>query len=63
MIDALVTTIVKELNSSSNSAEVNTIARRFIRSVIRVFVVYSVELAPQNNKRRMYVKINLQFKT
>jgi E3 ubiquitin-protein ligase EDD1 len=54
MVDALVTTIVKELHSSlSNSAEVNTIARRFIRSVIRVFVVYSVELAPQNNKRRM----------
>lgn len=58
MVDALVTTIVKELHSStSNSAEVNTIARRFIRSVIRVFVVYSVELAPQNNKRRMYVKV------
>jgi len=54
MIDALVTTIVKELNCPlSNTAEVNTIARRFIRSVIRVFVVYSVELAPQNNKRRM----------
>lgn len=54
MVDALVTTIVKELhNPLSNSIEVNTIARRFIRSVIRVFVVYSVELAPQNNKRRM----------
>lgn len=54
MVDALVTTIVKELhNPVSNSTEVNTIARRFIRSVIRVFVVYSVELAPQNNKRRM----------
>lgn len=55
MVDALVTTIVKELHSpfSNNSNEVNTIARRFIRSVIRVFVVYSVELAPQNNKRRM----------
>jgi len=54
MVDALVSTIVKELqNPSSNSTEVNTVARRFIRSVIRVFVVYSVELAPQNNKRRM----------
>lgn len=54
MVDALVTTLVKELhNSSTNTAEVNTIARRFIRSVVRVFVVYSVELAPQNNKRRM----------
>lgn len=54
MVDAIVTTIVKELhNSSSNLIEVNTIARRFIRSVIRVFVVYSVELAPQNNKRRV----------
>jgi len=54
MIDTLVTTILKELhNPLSNSAEVNSIARRFIRSVIRVFVVYSVELAPQNNKRRM----------
>lgn len=54
MVDALVTTIVKELhNPLANSVEVNNIARRFIRSVIRVFVVYSVELAPQNNKRRM----------
>lgn len=54
MVDALVSTIVKELhNPLSNSVEVNSIARRFIRSVIRVFVVYSVELAPQNNKRRM----------
>lgn len=54
MVDALVSTIVKELNNPlSNSAEVNAIARRFIRSVIRVFVVYGVELAPQNNKRRM----------
>lgn len=51
MVDTLVTTIIKEL--STNSPEVHTIARRFIRSVIRVFVVYSVELAPQNNKRRM----------
>jgi len=54
MVDALVATIFKELhNPLSNSVEVNSIARRFIRSVIRVFVVYSVELAPQNNKRRM----------
>lgn len=54
MVDALVTTIVKELNNPlRNSVEANSIARRFIRSVIRVFVVYSVELAPQNNKRRM----------
>lgn len=54
MVDALVSTLNKELqNTSSNSAEVNTIARRFIRSVVRVFVVYSVELAPQNNKRRL----------
>lgn len=54
MIDALLTTILKEQhNPLCNSAEVNTITRRFIRSVIRVFVVYSVELAPQNNKRRM----------
>jgi len=54
MVDAIVTTIVRELNNPlSNTAEVNNIARRFIRSVIRVFVVYSVELAPQNNKRRM----------
>lgn len=54
MVDALVSTILREFNNPfANSAEVNSIARRFIRSVIRVFVVYSVELAPQNNKRRM----------
>ncbi|VVC25628.1 Hypothetical protein CINCED_3A013222 [Cinara cedri] len=62
MVDALVATIVKELNNSlSNSAEVNTIARRFIRSVIRVFVVYTVELAPQNNKRRMLGNLSSPF--
>lgn len=55
MVDAIVATIVKELSNAlcNNTSEVNIIARRFIRSVIRVFVVYSVELAPQNNKRRM----------
>lgn len=54
MVDAIVTTIISELHSPmSNAVEANTVARRFIRSVIRVFVVYSVELAPQNNKRRM----------
>lgn len=54
MTDTLTTTIVRELNNPiANSAEVNTVARRFIRSAVRVYVVYSVELAPQNNKRRL----------
>ncbi|XP_022162662.1 E3 ubiquitin-protein ligase UBR5 isoform X4 [Myzus persicae] len=62
MVDALVTTIVKELNNPlRNSVEANSIARRFIRSVIRVFVVYSVELAPQNNKRRMLGNLSSPF--
>ncbi|XP_001947833.2 E3 ubiquitin-protein ligase UBR5 isoform X3 [Acyrthosiphon pisum] len=62
MVDALVATIFKELhNPLSNSVEVNSIARRFIRSVIRVFVVYSVELAPQNNKRRMLGNLSSPF--
>ncbi|XP_050433400.1 E3 ubiquitin-protein ligase UBR5 isoform X2 [Adelges cooleyi] len=62
MVDAIVSTIVKELhNPMSSSAEVNLIARRFIRSVIRVFVVYSVELAPQNNKRRMLGNLSSPF--
>ncbi|XP_050538326.1 E3 ubiquitin-protein ligase UBR5 isoform X3 [Daktulosphaira vitifoliae] len=62
MVDAIVATIVKELhNPMSNLTEVNMIARRFIRSVIRVFVVYSVELAPQNNKRRMLGNLSSPF--
>ncbi|CAG7834599.1 unnamed protein product [Allacma fusca] len=48
MMDTLLTTIIRELQSKSavRQAEAETVARRFIRSVARIFVIISVELAP-----------------
>lgn len=48
MIDTLLSTFCRELQSSSlpRRTEANLVARRFVRSVARIFVIASVELAP-----------------
>ena len=59
MLDALLTTLIREMQSDPTSAssspgrrqEARDVARRFIRSVARIFVVLSVEMAPQGHKQ------------
>ncbi|XP_022088728.1 E3 ubiquitin-protein ligase UBR5-like isoform X2 [Acanthaster planci] len=48
-LDTLLTTLIKKLTTTSNAAqksEVADVVRRFVRSVARVFVVLTVEMAP-----------------
>ncbi|CAL8144298.1 unnamed protein product [Orchesella dallaii] len=52
MLDILLTTLVRELQSKvpGRILEAETAARRFIRSVARIFVIVSVEVAPPSKK-------------
>ncbi|XP_077989768.1 E3 ubiquitin-protein ligase UBR5-like [Glandiceps talaboti] len=53
MLDALLSTLIHELQNTSipgRKAEASSVARRFLRSVARVFVVLSVEMAPGRKK-------------
>lgn len=53
MLDIVLTTLVRELQSKvpGRSAEAEQAARRFIRSVARIFVIVSVEIAPPSKKK------------
>uniref|UniRef100_A0A1B6DHC7 HECT-type E3 ubiquitin transferase n=1 Tax=Clastoptera arizonana TaxID=38151 RepID=A0A1B6DHC7_9HEMI len=55
MLDTLLTTLIRELQNESvpgRVEEATIVARRFVRSVARIFVIFSVEMAPSTNKRR-----------
>lgn len=55
MLDTLLTTLMRELQNDSvpnRLQEATEVARRFVRSVARIFVIFSVEMAPSTNKRR-----------
>ena len=55
LLDILLTTLVVEMENKSSwnrQQEARLAARRFVRSVVRVFVVFSVEIAPQSGKRK-----------
>lgn len=53
MLDILLTTLVRELQSKTpgREQEAESAARRFIRSVARIFVIVSVEIAPPSKKK------------
>ncbi|XP_015437397.1 PREDICTED: E3 ubiquitin-protein ligase UBR5 isoform X2 [Dufourea novaeangliae] len=54
MLDILLTTIVRELLNDSvpgRQEEANIVARRFVRSVARIFVIFTIEMAPVTKKR------------
>jgi E3 ubiquitin-protein ligase EDD1 len=56
MLDNLLSTLIREmiaeqLTGKSNNATM--VARRFIRSVARIFVVFSVEMVPSGGKKRI----------
>ncbi|RZF33260.1 hypothetical protein LSTR_LSTR015849 [Laodelphax striatellus] len=55
MLDTLLTTMIQQLQNDSvpgRIQEATAVARRFVRSVARIFVVFSVEMAPNTSKRR-----------
>lgn len=55
MLDSLLTTLITEMENKtwwSRQQEAKLAARRFVRSVVRVFVVFSVEIAPQSGKKK-----------
>jgi len=55
MLDILLTTLITEMENKAwwnRQQEARLAARRFVRSVVRVFVVFSVEIAPQSGKKK-----------
>lgn len=55
MLDTLLTTLIRELQNESppnRLADAKVVARRFVRSVARIFVIFSIEMAPAATKRR-----------
>jgi E3 ubiquitin-protein ligase EDD1 len=49
MLDTLLNTLIRQLKMQT---EAKMVAKRFVRSVIRVFVVFNVELAPGHGKKK-----------
>lgn len=55
MLDTLLTTLIRELQNDTipgRQEEANNVARRFVRSVARIFVIFTIEMAPNTTKRR-----------
>ncbi|XP_046991563.1 E3 ubiquitin-protein ligase UBR5 [Schistocerca americana] len=55
MLDTLLTTLIRELQNEcipGRQEDAKTVARRFVRSVARIFVIFSIEMAPNTAKRR-----------
>ncbi|XP_065335384.1 E3 ubiquitin-protein ligase UBR5 isoform X2 [Cloeon dipterum] len=55
MLEFLLTTLVREMNNeqSVKGNQATLVARRFVRSVARIFVVFSVEMVPTGGKKRL----------
>ena len=56
MLDALLTTLIREMQSegvAGRQEEARLVARRFVRSVARVYVVLNVEMSPVSGKKRL----------
>jgi len=60
MLDCLLTTLIRELQSDTvegRRAEARLVAARFVRSVARIFVVLNAEMTPQSGKKRLLVAL------
>ncbi|XP_034947480.1 E3 ubiquitin-protein ligase hyd isoform X2 [Chelonus insularis] len=58
MLDTLLTTLIRELENETipgRQEEANLVARRFVRSVARIFVIFTIEMAPNTAKNRRNV--------
>lgn len=64
MLNALLTTLIRELQNDSvpgRQEEANNVARRFVRSVARIFVIFTVEIAPVKKGRRYETILNYEL--
>jgi E3 ubiquitin-protein ligase EDD1 len=52
MLDVLLSTIINKMQARSDQIEAKFVAKRFVRSVTRVFVVFNVEMAPGQTKKK-----------
>lgn len=55
MLDTLLTTLIRELQNTSEpgrQADAKIVARRFIRSIARIYVIFSIEMVPNSTKKR-----------
>ena len=55
MLDTLLTTLIREMkneNIEGRKAEAKMVARRFIRSVARIFVILNIEMTPNSGKKK-----------
>ncbi|KAL4218424.1 E3 ubiquitin-protein ligase ubr5 [Mactra antiquata] len=54
MLDTLLTTLIGEMRSKNEARKVEAkmVARRFIRSVARIFVVLNIEMTPNSGKKK-----------
>ncbi|KAL1422900.1 hypothetical protein MTO96_021623 [Rhipicephalus appendiculatus] len=55
MLDTLLTTLVREIqneNIPGRAAEARKVAHRFVRSVTRIFVILSAEMAPNTSRKK-----------
>lgn len=59
MLDTLLTTLIREMQNIAipkRKCEAVLATRRFVRSVVRIFVVKTVESTPESNRnQRRYV--------
>lgn len=56
MLDTLLTTLIREMQSDvapERRPIAKEMARRFVRSVARIFVVLSIEMSPQSGKKKV----------
>lgn len=53
-LEILIDTLVREIkkSDSDHSQFATVVARRLMRSVVRIFVIFNIELAPVSKKRR-----------
>lgn len=55
MLDCLLVTLIREMQNDSidgRKVEARRVACRFVRSVIRIFVVLNAEMTPQSSRKR-----------
>jgi E3 ubiquitin-protein ligase EDD1 len=53
MLDTLLNTLIRQIKLQPEVAKV--VAKRFVRSVIRVFVVFNIELPPGQAKKTVFI--------
>eukprot|EP00095_Tigriopus_kingsejongensis_P009543 maker-scaffold114_size351134-snap-gene-1.12 protein:Tk09543 transcript:maker-scaffold114_size351134-snap-gene-1.12-mRNA-1 annotation:"e3 ubiquitin-protein ligase hyd" len=51
-LDCLLTALIRRLQVGSDKGEARQVAKRFVRSVTRVFVVFNIEMAPSQSKKK-----------